>query len=339
MFQSLWRALSEIFNSRPNIIRGFSLTIASYGTWKSPITSAMIHSGTIGLAQIVLEGENIYWIEMRPEEGGRHVIVNRLRNEQMIDLIPRNFNARTRVHEYGGGAFTVADGIVYFSNFDDRQIYSVGPRNQPKPITSESGFCYADGIVDRNLRRIICICENHTSLGTGPVNPISSVNMDGIESPKLLVSGNDFYSSPRLSPDGKRLAWITWNHPNMPWDGTELWIGEFSSNGSIGKRYRIAGGPRESIFQPEWSPSGILHFVSDRTGWWNLYRLDDGEVETLTELDAEFGRPHWVFGNSTYAFVSENRIICLMPQVEPGIWLIWIQKLKVSKLSRPLTLR
>ena len=296
---------------------GYKLTVSSYGTWRSPISSALVASRAISLGQIAIDGEDIYWTEMRPTESGRHVIVHQLKNDQ-LDLIPPNFNARSRLHEYGGGAFTVADKIVYFSNFDDQRIYCTGPKNQPQPITPKGDFRYADSTVDRNRCRIICICEDHTDPGAEPTNSISSFNINGMEIPKAIVKGNDFYSSPRISPDGNHLAWITWNHPYMPWDETELWIGEFSSDGYIDMTYKIAGGFGESICQPEWSPAGALHFISDKTGWWNLYKLGSNGVEALTELEAEFGRPHWVFKNSTYAFVSENRIICAYAM--SGIW-------------------
>ena len=157
---------------------------------------------------------------------------------------------------------------------------------------------------------MICIREDHSKSDRDAVNTIASLSLDGEDSGTVLVSGNDFYSSPRLSPDGSRLAWITWNHPNMPWDGTELWVAELSADGSLGRTQLVAGGLDESVFQPEWSPDGVLHFVSDRTGWWNLYRWNGGRVEPLHDARAEFGRPHWVFGLSTYAWTSPERIIC-----------------------------
>ena len=141
------------------------------------------------------------------------------------------------------------------------------------------------------------------------MNEIVGVNLeDGDET--VLATGNDFYSSPRLSPDGGRLAWLTWNHPNMPWDGTELVACDVKAEGRPENTGRAAGRPDESIFQPEWSPDVTLHFVSDRTGWWNLYRLSAGNVEPLCEKEAEFGSPQWVFGMSTYAFLSPGRIVC-----------------------------
>jgi dipeptidyl aminopeptidase/acylaminoacyl peptidase len=164
---------------------------------------------------------------------------------------------------------------------------------------------------------MICVREDHTG-GGEPVNMLASIDLGGELKQQVMVSGNDFYASPRLSPDGSRLAWLTWNHPNMPWNGTELWIGELRPDGSLGQTDHVAGSADESIFQPEWSPDGILHFVSDRTGWWNLYRCRNGGVEALVEMQAEFGKPQWVFGMSTYGFVSAERIVCAYTQ--DGVW-------------------
>jgi len=297
--------------------------VAPYGSWKSPITSDLIASATIRLGQIMLDGDDIYWAEMRPAEGGRYVVVRPTPDGRTPDVTPSPFNARTRVHEYGGGSFVVADGTVYFSNFADQRLYRQDPGAKPRPITPEVDLRYADGVVDHRRRRIICIREDHTDPDREPVDAIVILGLDlagngGSDGGQVLVSGNDFYSSPRLSPDGSRLAWLTWNHPNMPWDGTELWVGELRADGSLGRTERVAGGVAESIFQPEWSPDGILYFVSDRTGWWNLYRWRDGGVEHVFEMGAEFGRPQWVFGMSTYAFESAERIVCTY--TERGTW-------------------
>ncbi|HKC66122.1 MAG TPA: prolyl oligopeptidase family serine peptidase, partial [Pyrinomonadaceae bacterium] len=284
--------------------------VAPYGSWKSPITSDLIVKGSIGVGQVALDRDDIYWSEMRPSEGGRSVIVRRTSDDKIEDITPQPFNARTRVHEYGGGDYTVADGTVYFSNFVDQRLYKQSTNTQPEPITPAIDMRYADMIVDRKRGRIICVREDHTGGGEA-VNTLVSINIEDGEDARVLVSGNDFYASPRLSPDGKHLAWLTWNHPNMPWDGTELWIGEIGEDGKVTNENLVAGGPEESIFQPEWSPDGTLYFVSDRSGWWNLYRRnDDGGVEALHEMRAEFGMPQWVFGMLMYAFESADRIIC-----------------------------
>lgn len=293
--------------------------VAPYGSWKSPITSDLIVSETIGLGQIALDGEDIYWVEQRPAEGGRNVIVQRTPDGQTTDMTPAPFNARTRVHEYGGGAFAVADGTIYFSNFADQRLYRQAPGSAPEPITPAMDLRYADGVIDRRRNRMICVREDHTASGREAVNTLVSINLEGDEQGgQVLVAGNDFYSSPRLSPDGSRLAWLTWNHPNMPWDGTELWVGELNADGSLGRTQRVAGGVDESIFQPEWSPHGILYFISDRTGWWNPYRWYGGQLEHLVDMEAEFGRPQWVFGMPTYAFEPAGRILCSYTQ--NGTW-------------------
>ncbi len=289
-----------------------------YGCWKSPITSALIVSETVGLGPVVLDGQEIYWIEMRPAEGGRNVIVCHSQDGQTHDAMPATFNARTRVHEYGGGAFVVVSGTVYFSNFADQRLYRKTTDAEPQPLTPAADLRYADGIIDQQRGRIICVQEDHTGAGEA-VNTLVSISVEGGEDIQVLVSGNDFYSSPRLNPQGNQLCWLSWNHPNLPWDGTELWVAQVKTDGSLGSKQRVAGGVDESIFQPEWSPAGILYFVSDRSGWWNLYRWGaSGGVEPLCKMAAEFGLPQWVFGMSTYAFESGDRIICTYTQ--QGKW-------------------
>lgn len=292
--------------------------IKPYGSWKSPITSDLIVSETISLSEVALDGEAIYWIESRPSEGGRSVIVRRTPDGQTIDMTPQPLNVRTRVHEYGGGAFVVADGVIYFSNFADGRLYRLAPGSEPQPITPAGELRYADGVIDRRHHRLICVCEDHTDTGREAVNTLVSIDLEGDKGIQVIVSGNDFYSSPRLSPDGTRLAWLAWDHPNMPWDGCQLWIGRLNEDGTIGQTTLVAGSMDESIFQPEWSPDGVLHFISDRTGWWNLYCWRDNKVEPLRPRAAEFGAPQWVFRMSTYAFESAGRIICAY--VEQGGW-------------------
>ena len=284
--------------------------VAPYGSWKSPITSDLIVSETIKFEQVVLDGSDIYWIERRPTESGRCVIVRRTSDGNITDMLPPPYNARTSVHEYGGGSFTVSDGTIYFSNFSDQHLYRLIPGSTPQPIAFAEHMLYADYVIDHRRNRIICVREDHTLSEHEPANTLVSVSLDGSGKSRVLVSGNDFYSSPRLSPDGSRLAWLTWNHPNMPWDCTELWVGKLGEDGSILQPQRIVGNTGESIFQPEWSPDGVLHFVSDRTGWWNLYRWQDGSIVALHEIEAEFGVPQWAFGYSTYAFTSSHSIMC-----------------------------
>ncbi|MDQ5844029.1 MAG: S9 family peptidase [Acidobacteriota bacterium] len=304
-----------------------------YGSWKSPITSDLIVSGSVGLTQSLIDGEDVYWIEMRPTEGGRNVIVRRNGSGATTDVNPPPFNARTRVHEYGGGDYSARDGDVYFSNFADQRLYvrhkgAAGPQ----PITPAADMRYADFLIDSSRRRLICVREDHTVVGQEAVNTLVSLSLDANDNcGEVLVSGNDFYSSPQLSPDGSRLAWLTWNHPNMPWDGCELWTGTFGDDGLLETKERVAGGVAESIFQPEWSPDGELYFVSDRSGWWNLYRLKDSVVELVCEKQAEFGMPQWGFGMSTYAFESATRIVCAY--IETGISRLALIDTQVKQLE------
>ena len=284
--------------------------VAPYGSWRSPITSDLIVSGTIGLGRILLHDDDTYWTEMRPAERGRYVIVRRAANGQISDITPPQFSARTRVHEYGGGSYSVFDGIVFFSNFADQRLYRQEPGVEPRPITSELDLRYADIILDRRRHRLICVREDHTATDREAVNAIVALDVDGRGDAQVLASGYDFYSSPRLSPDGRFLAWLSWRHPNMPWDGTELWTAEILEDGTLHSRRLIAGGESESIFQPEWSPAGTLLFVSGRTGWWNLYSSRDGDIEPLCPMEAEFGLPQWAFGMRTYEFASPSRVIC-----------------------------
>jgi dipeptidyl aminopeptidase/acylaminoacyl peptidase len=290
---------------------------APYGSWRSPITTDLIVKGATDLGQIALDGDDIYWLESRPEEGGRNVIVRHTPDGKTADVTPPPFNVRSRVHEYGGAAYVVSEGTLFFSNFDDQCVYRIDPGSEPWPISPEIDLRYADGVIDSQRGRMICVREDHMVEGREAVNTITVLNLQGADTTtggQVLVSGNDFYSSPCLSPNGSRLAWLTWNHPNMPWDGCELWVGEFAPDGSIGHQEKVAGGLEESIFQPEWSPDGMLYFVSDRTGWWNLYRLHGGGGEALCEMEAEFGIPQWQFGATTYGFESPERIVCAYRQ-------------------------
>jgi dipeptidyl aminopeptidase/acylaminoacyl peptidase len=285
-----------------------------YGSWKSPITSDLIVAETVRVDSTEIIGEDIYWQELRTKEDGRLVVVKRSADGHITDHTPQPFNARTRVHEYGGHAYAVKNSTVYFSNFSDQRLYRLDQGDSPRAITPEGDFRYADYILDHQGKFLYCVREDHTGSGEA-VNTLVKVKADGDErGGEVIVSGNNFYSSPRLSPDGSHLAWLTWNHPNMPWDGTELWVGELGEAGSIAHSERVVGGQEESVFQPEWSPDGVLYFISDRTNWWNLYRWQNGRVEALYPMEAEFGLPQWVFGMSTYAFESPGRMICTYNQ-------------------------
>ena len=280
-----------------------------YGSWKSPITADLVAGSELGLEQLRIDGDDIYWIERRAHEGGRKVIVRRSSDGTVADLTPAGFNARTRVHEYGGGDYAVARGTIVFSNFSDQRLYIQEFGAEPRALTPESTLRFADSQIDPRENLCYCVREDHSNPNE-PINILVRVGLRGGDAGRIVASGNHFYSSPRPSPNGARLAWLAWNHPNMPWDGTELWVGKLDRDGSIIDDEKIAGGVDESIFQPEWSPDGNLYFASDRTGWWNLYGWKDGNIDPLCPMNAEFGQPQWVFGGSLYAFLSAGQIVC-----------------------------
>ncbi|MFE0755790.1 S9 family peptidase [Inquilinus sp. NPDC058860] len=302
---------------------------APYGFWRSPITSDVIVAQSIGLSEVRLDGDAIWWLESRPQEGGRSVLMRRAPDGSVVEVSPPAVNVRTRVHEYGGGAWTVADDTVYFSNDragpagtpPDRRLYRQAPGSAPAPITAAAGeageeWRFADGLVDPRRRLWIGVGEHHGPGRAHPDNMIVAVPLEGegAGSIRILAQGHDFFASPRLSPDGSRLAFLAWDHPDMPWVETTLFVAELAADGLPSRPpLALAGGAGESVFQPEWSPDGRwLVFVADRSGWWNLQRCDGrgGPAEPVLPMAAEFGQPQWVFGMSTYAFSGPGRLLC-----------------------------
>ena len=291
-------------------------SVRRYGSWTSPVSAAMVAGAGVRLGQVTWSGDDLYWLEGRPAEGGRSVLVRRSGGE-IADAIPPGYNARTLVHEYGGGAYCVWGSTGFFANFSDQRLYRVdlAAGSGPVAITPEPavplGDRYADGVVTPDARSLVCVRERHAE-GREAANHLVILPTDGSAEPRILAEGHDFYAFPRLSPDGGRLAWTCWDHPRMPWDGTELWVADLTAAGELANARRVAGGPDVSVFQPSFSPAGTLHFVSDRTGWWNLYaELTDAregtlEVASLAPMEAEFGVPQWVFGLSTYAFAADG---------------------------------
>src|ERR1700722_14513219 len=277
---------------------------AASGVWPSPISARQAAAGRLRLSDVQLDGSDAYWVEGRPTEGGRCVIV-RDRDGVSTDLIAAPFSARTGVHEYGGAAMCVQTGTVYFANASDRRLYRIID-GEPETVTEDVGdLRNANLEIDASRARIVCVAEDHR--GASVVNDIRVIPLAGGEAVSI-VAGNDFYSTPRVSPDGASLTWLTWHFPNMPWDGGGLWGAELDDAGIPQHPRLVAGGTRESIFQPSWSADSVLHFSSDRTGWWNLYRFDGEAVVPLAPMDAECGGPQWVFGLSTYAHCGGGRI-------------------------------
>jgi dipeptidyl aminopeptidase/acylaminoacyl peptidase len=287
----------------------------------------------VRLGSVAVDGDDVYWLERRPNEGGRSVLVRRRADGRHEELTPQGFNVRTRVHEYGGGAYIVADGQIYFTNFSDQRVYSGGSgvagskeQDPAYAVTPAGNWFYADFAYDSKRNRLIAVREDHgpaaaSAKASAPKKAghseaettLVAISLDGGESAgAVIASGYDFYSTPRISPGGTRLAWLSWRHPQMPWDGTELWVADIDASGALSGAARVAGGPSESIYQPGWSPDGTLYFVSDRDGWWKLYRWDGSvshTVMTNAAPDAEFGRPQWIFETATWAFAGGSRIV------------------------------
>ncbi|MFP5393132.1 MAG: prolyl oligopeptidase family serine peptidase [Gammaproteobacteria bacterium] len=286
-----------------------------YGLWPSPIGAHTVATGSIPLAQLQADGDDLYWLCGRPAEGGRTALMRRHAG-QVAELTPAPFSVSTRVHEYGGGAYRVDGGTVFFSNYADNGLYVIEGDGEARLIASDPQRRYADFVLDRRHARLIAVCEDHGAAGPYPSNSLRAVGLDGSE--KVLVQGQDFYAAPRLSPDGATLAWLAWDHPLMPWEGTQLWVAPVHPDGTLGAARQVAGGATEALCQPEWSPQGVLHFVSDRSGWWNLYRVRaDGATECVCARAAEFGVPHWSFGASLYGFEANGAIIC--SYIEAGV--------------------
>ncbi|MDA0206468.1 MAG: prolyl oligopeptidase family serine peptidase [Acidobacteria bacterium] len=279
---------------------------APYGSWRSPISAASAVAGAVRLSEVCVSGSDVYWLEARPAEKGRGVVA-RWRRGVTEDLTPEPFNVRTRVHEYGGGAYWVSGETVFFSNDSDGRIYRIDAGQEPVPITAEGPWRWTDGRLSADGANLYVVREDHGGEGE-PVNSIALVDPQG--EVRTAAAGADFYADPRLSADGRRICWLQWRHPNMPWDGTELMVTKLAADGLPQDAALVAGGQDESVFQPQWGPDGQLYFVSDRNGWWNLYRWDGRSIEPLHADEAEYGQPQWVFGQSTYDFAGDDRLIC-----------------------------
>ena len=289
-------------------------TISPYGSWESPISADLITQGGLRLEQVRVDGPDVYWLEGRPEEAGRYVIVKRSADGSTVNVNSAPFNARNAVHEYGGGAYAVRDGVVYFANWDDQRLYRAGGSGGAEAITDEPavvrGDRYADLAVSSESNWILCVRETHHE-DRETDNELVAVPTDGSGDVRVLASGHDFYSSPRQNSAGDKISWLLWDHPNMPWDGCELWVADFdSSNGSVSNEQLVTGGTDASIVQPDWSPDGTLVFITDESGWWNLSKWSaNGKVVSLVAEEKDHGGPAWAFGFSTYSFLEDGTIL------------------------------
>ena len=304
------------------------MAVRPYGTWPSDLDADLVAGGSgrsFGLTD--LSSGPLRWTEVRTYESGRTAVVEARPGGELVDVTPPGANARTRVHEYGGGAVWFHGDATFFSEFFDSRLYRVdGAGFEARPITPEPAephaLRYADGCVTPDGATIFCVRERHEA---GEVhNELVVLPADGSAEPRIVAGGHDFFMAPRLDPAGRRLAWLAWDDPRMPWDGTELMVADVEAGGTLGVPRLVAGGPEESVIDPRFAPGGALHYCSDRTGWWNLYR-EDGTAVTSLE-DAEIGFPAWVFGMSRYVFLGDGRIACVVTRsaidsldlLEPG---------------------
>ena len=283
--------------------------IAPFGQWSSPIAAGGLAGGSLRLDSVAIDAERVCWLEGRPGEGGRYVLVCREADGRIRDLTSSPFNVRTRVHEYGGGSFLAQGGRVWFANFSDQRLYRQEAGRPPVPLTADGPHRYADMQLDARRERLVCVRETHPGGGASPVNALVALSLDGGEA-RVLHQGHDFYSSPALSPDGEWLAWMTWDHPHMPWDESVVWLSRFVPGGALGEIIRVAGGEGVSVYQPSWSEDGVLHLVCDRNGWWNLYRWQGGTLVAVHEAEAELAHPQWQLGTATYGFTGRGEILC-----------------------------
>ena len=310
---------------------GDAVVVAPYGSWRSPIDVELVAGAAVGLAEPWMDGDDVYWLEGRPTEGGRRTLFRRTPDGATRELTPVPFNVGNRVHEYGGGAFVVDRGRVIASSLPDGRLWKLDPdgTGEPVPLTPAGPWRFADLRFHPVREVLYAVREEHEPADDRPAtvhNVLVSLALDGSDGAgRVILAGPDFVASPRPSPDGRRLAWLEWDLPGMPWDSTRLRVAEIRGNGSLGEAETVAGGPGISIVQPAWSPAGVLHHVSDETGWWNLYATGGpggkagpggqggpaGPARNLAPMEAELGDPAWVLGRSSYGFAPDGGVLAV----------------------------
>jgi dipeptidyl aminopeptidase/acylaminoacyl peptidase len=281
--------------------------VLPYGSWPTPLTAARVVEAAVRLGNLRIDGDDVWWLEQRPQEGGRTTLVRRGPDGSVEELLPAPWNVRTAVHEYGGGAMWARHGVAWFTNWADQRLYRLVPGTEPEPLTPDPavsrGLRYADGDVSPDGRWIACVRERHEADGD-VINEIVRLPAAGGAEPEVIVTGSDFVSNPRWHPDGEGLAWIEWDHPNMPWDGTRL-VARVG-----GEDVLVAGGPDQSVLQPVWRAGGELLFLSDRDDWWNVYEwTPPGFVEAYLTVHGDIGEPMWVFGRPRFAVTENDRAV------------------------------
>ncbi|HET7921863.1 MAG TPA: prolyl oligopeptidase family serine peptidase, partial [Gammaproteobacteria bacterium] len=282
---------------------------APCGTWPSTLGSELASAGSLRLMQPRAHAGRVYWVESRPAEQGRCVLMHGKPGKAAQAVLPKNYSVRSRVHEYGGGAFAVHDGLVAFVNDDDQQIHLL-EHGRVRRLTTAPTARFGDLCFDAAHARLVCVRELHHADGSAVQNSLVAVSLhDGAI--QVLAEGRDFYSSPALARDAGQLVWLQWDHPQLPWDGCELHGAELDAQGGVKSAHKLAGGTQESLFQPQFAPDGSLHVISDRSGWWNLYRLTPSGWSAVTADAADYGLAQWNLGMSRYGFRSDGSLLAL----------------------------
>ena len=289
-------------------------TVAPYGSWASPFPIERMTEGVVFVSEVRGADGVRWWLEGRPEEQGRQVLVRRDPDGSTTRLTPEGFNARTRVHEYGGAATLVSGELIVVSDFATGRLQRVTAPGQLAPLTPERAWRFADFVHDPAQERLIAVREDHEPDVVAEhgewVNELVTIDL-ATGAVEVIAKGADFYSAPRLSPDGRHLCWLEWNHPNLPWDGTRLQLAAVGEGGGLGPATTIAGSARDWVSQPRWSPDGVLHFVAEPDGWMNLFRYHGGVVQPIAPMAVEFGSPDWVFGIAEYGFLDDGGLLAV----------------------------
>ena len=302
--------------------------VAAFGEWASPISAETLAREAVPLGAVAIDDGRVIWSERRAAEGGRTALVAH-DGTTTKDLLVKDANVRSTVHEYGGGAFVARAGTVWYCEFADQRIYRQAASTDPFPITPEPaehwGERYADLSVSPDGQTLVAVRERHRD--SAVERAVVALSPDGEGEPRVLATGRDFYAAPRISRDGTRLAFVAWDHPRMPWDGTELWVANLDSSGALEAEHRVAGSETQAVTQPTWAPDGSLWFVNDPDGWWNLFRMTPGgDVEQMTTDQVEYGWPQWQFGIQSFGFLDDGRVAAIandagvqhLVTIEPG---------------------
>lgn len=276
-----------------------------FGSWRSPIQATLIAGASINAFDPRIDGSTLYWLENRPKEGGRVVIIRQESTGTPVEVSPPDTNIRTRVHEYGGAPYLVCDSVIYFVNFEDQRLYKMTADGSAHPITPDDGSRYADMQVDATSKRLVCVRECHQT-GSEPTNSVVSISIEAPYTQTVLADGHDFFAYPRVGPDGTKLAYIAWDHPNMPWDDVQLYCVDLAGDELVSQPKRLNPDIDESVVDLQWSPNGELFFIADRSGWWNLYRWNGSTITHLIDKSCEFAGPLWSLGQRNYGFLSDR---------------------------------